>query len=193
MVTSPVLWTIGHSNHEFGDFVRLLEQQDIGFVVDVRSYPYSRHAPQFNHEELQRRLGGHGIGYLFLGEELGGRPSRDEHYDADGHALYGAMAREPAFSVAIDRLLDGAKKNHRIALVCSEGDPRHCHRRLLIGKVLTDSGAELRHIQRDGDVVVERSVELEPGSPTLFGKDAQAWRSTQSVSRRRRLSTSSAG
>jgi uncharacterized protein (DUF488 family) len=187
-----VLWTIGHSNHEFGDFVRLLEQQDIGFVVDVRSYPYSRHAPHFNHEELQRRLGSRGGGYLFMGEELGGRPSRDEHYDAEGHALYGEMAREPTFVSAIDRLLYGAK-NHRIALVCSEGDPRHCHRRLLVGKVLTDRGAELRHIQRDGEVVVERSVELEPASPTLFGKDEQEWRSTQSVSRRRRLSTSSAG
>lgn len=192
MTASPVVWTIGHSNHEFGHFVGLLEQEDIGFVVDVRSYPYSKHAPQFNREELQACLRSAGIGYLFLGEELGGRPARDEHYDSDGHALYGAMAREPQFGVAIERLLDGAR-NHRIALVCSEGDPRHCHRRLLVGKVLTDRGAELRHIQRNGEVLVERSVELGSTPPTLFGKDEPEWRSTQSVSRRRRLSTSSAG
>src|SRR5438309_9204754 len=119
MPASPVVWTIGHSNHEFGYFVGLLERHGIGFVIDVRSYPYSTHAPQFSREELQARLRGHGVGYLFLGEELGGRPARDEHYDPDGHALYRAMAREPQFCVAIERLLEGAR-NHRIALVCSE-------------------------------------------------------------------------
>lgn len=193
MVASAVLWTIGHSNHEFGSFVNLLRQENIEFVADVRSYPYSRHAPQFNREDLQAALRDHAIGYLFLGEELGGRPSREEHHDAEGHALYGAMAGEPAFAGAVDRLLHGAKE-HRIALVCSEGDPRDCHRRLLVGKVLTDRGAELRHLLRDGTILVERSVELAAGEPpTLFGEDEQQWRSTQSVSHRRRLSASSAG
>lgn len=193
MVTSPVLWTIGHSNHEFGSFVDLLRQECVEYIADVRSYPYSRHAPQFNREDLQAALRAHSIGYLFLGEELGGRPSREEHYDAEGHALYGAMADEPAFAGAIDRLLRGAAK-HRIALVCSEGDPHDCHRRLLVGKVLTDNGAELRHLLRDGTILDERSVELGSGEPpTLFGKHEQQWRSTQSVSHRRRLSASSAG
>src|SRR4051794_35461578 len=102
MATS--LWTIGHSNHDFEAFVDLLRPQDIEFVVDVRSYPYSRFAPHFDREDLQPALRSRGLGYLFMGDELGGRPARDDQYDEDGHARYDLMSREPAFEQAIDRL-----------------------------------------------------------------------------------------
>jgi uncharacterized protein (DUF488 family) len=189
----PVIWTIGHSDHPFERFLELLAGERIEFVVDVRSYPHSRHAPQFNREALARALESERIRYLFLGERLGGRPSRPEHYDAEGHALYGAMASEAGFRDAIDGLIRGADV-HRIALVCSEGDPEHCHRRLLIGKVLTDHGVELRHIRRDGSVTVERDVAIGPCQQgALFGDSYERqWRSTRSVSHRRRLNASSA-
>lgn len=188
-----VLWTVGHSNHSFETFLGLIAGEQIQFVVDVRSYPYSRHAPQFNREDMEGSLRREGIGYLFLGEELGGRPTREDQYDEDGHALYDRMAAEPAFQAAIERLVEGAS-HYRLALVCSEADPQHCHRRLLVGKVLTDRGVELRHILRDQSVTAEATVDLhDGGSLSLFGEDASAWRSTQSVSHRRRLSTSSAG
>jgi hypothetical protein len=64
-------------------------------VVDVRSYPYSRIAPHFNREELDTALCRASTRYLFFGEELGGRPSREEHYDEDGHARYDLMAEPP--------------------------------------------------------------------------------------------------
>jgi len=192
-VASHVLWTIGHSNHEFEVFAGLLAPERIAFIADVRSYPYSRHAPQFNREDLEPALRTKGIRYLCLGNALGGRPSREEHYDSDGHALYGAMAAEGPFQAAIERLLSGSR-DHHIALLCSEADPRHCHRRLLVGKVLTDHGVELRHILRDGTVWAEHDVDLSNGQPpALFGEDEHQWRSTQSVSHRRRLSASSAG
>jgi uncharacterized protein (DUF488 family) len=57
----------------------------------------------------------------------------------------------------------------------SEGDPRGCHRRLLVGKVLAERGVELRHILRDGTVAAEREVPVEP-----------PWRSPQPVAHRRR-------
>jgi uncharacterized protein (DUF488 family) len=192
-MTRGAIWTIGHSNHSFETFASLLASEGIEFVADVRSYPYSRIAPQFNRESLQHALRERGIRYLFLGEELGGRPQKEEQYDADGHALYGAMAEEPQFGQAIDRLLAGAEA-HRIALVCSEADPADCHRRLLVGKVLADRGLQLRHIRRDGSVSVEDRVSLDrTDQSSLFEEGAEtAWRSTQSVSHRRRLNTSSA-
>ena len=160
---SLAIWTVGHSNHEFGAFARLVVGEGIEYVVDVRSYPYSSFAPHFNREELRDALEAHGIRYMFLGDSLGGRPSRDEHYDADGHALYGPMAAEPGFRAAIQRLVAGAR-GHRLALVCSEADPQDCHRRLLVGRVLTTEGAELRHILPDGTVTIETSVALGAGS-----------------------------
>jgi len=193
MTRSPSIWTIGHSNHEFDAFVQLLRGQEIDVVVDVRSFPYSRFAPQFNQDELRRGLRAAGLRYLFLGEQLGGRPASPGHYDAEGHALYGLMAEEPDFQTAIDRLVAGAAE-HRIALLCSEGKPEGCHRRLLVGKVLAELGIPLHHILPDGGVEEEQEVRLAPGSgqAALFADDAPLWRSTRSVSRRRRLSTSSA-
>lgn len=185
------VWTVGHSNHEFGVFAELVAGEQIEFIVDVRSYPYSSFAPHFNREDLQAAMSRRGIRYLFLGEVLGGRPTRDEHYDADGHALYGPMSEEPGFRAAIQRLIDGAGA-HRLALLCSEGDPQDCHRRLLVGRVLSEHGVELRHILPDGSIAVEQSVELAaaPRQRSLLGEE-EPWRSTQSVSHRRRLSTSS--
>jgi uncharacterized protein (DUF488 family) len=192
VVASQVLWTVGHSNHGFDALAALLARERIAFVADVRSYPYSRHAPQFNRENLEAALCAGGVRYLFLGEALGGRPTREEHYDAEGHALYDAMAAEREFGAAIDRLLAGSRE-HRIALLCSEADPHDCHRRLLVGKVLAERGVELRHILRDGSVLTEQTVDLSAGQPpSLFGEDEQPWRSTRSVSHRRRLSGSSA-
>jgi uncharacterized protein (DUF488 family) len=193
METVPAIWTIGHSTHSLERFLELLEAEQVEFLVDVRSYPYSRFAPQFNREELAAEMDDRGARYLFLGEELGGRPSRPEHYDSEGHALYGEMAQEPTFHKAISRLVDGAG-THRIALMCSEGKPEDCHRRLLVGKVLTERGLLLRHVLPDGTVFEEDEVKLAPASSqeALFSEGEQAWRSTRSVSRRRRLNTSSA-
>jgi uncharacterized protein (DUF488 family) len=192
MLSRPTVWTVGHSNHGFGGFAHLVAGQRIEFLVDVRSYPYSRFAPHFNREELEGAMAAHGVGYLFLGEELGGRPTREEHYDADGHALYGLMSEEERFKAAVDRLIRGAHR-HRIALVCSEGNPQDCHRRLLVGKVLCDRGVELRHILPDGTIRTELSVALSDDDEqcSFLEDEATPWRSTQSVSHRRRLSASS--
>jgi uncharacterized protein (DUF488 family) len=191
MSPRPAVWTIGHSNHGFDAFSHLVLGQQIEFLVDVRSFPYSRFAPHFNRDELEAAMTERGVRYLFLGEELGGRPTHEEHYDAQGHALYGPMSEEEPFKAAIERLIDGAHR-HRIALVCSEGNPHDCHRRLLVGKVLSDRGVELRHVLPDGTIRTELSVALSDDDEQYsFLEDPMPWRSTQSVSHRRRLSVSS--
>ena len=192
MLPPIAVWTIGHSNHELAEFARLVSSEQIEFLVDVRSYPYSRYAPHFNRDELEAEMPARGVRYLFIGEDLSGRPTREEHYDAEGHALYGPMSEEERFRAAVERLIEGARR-HRIALVCSEGNPHDCHRRLLVGKVLADRGVELRHILPDGTIRTERSVELadDDAQCSLLEDEQKPWRSTQSVSHRRRLSVSS--
>jgi uncharacterized protein (DUF488 family) len=192
MSPSPTLWTVGHSNHELQTLLDLVHSQQIDYVVDVRSYPYSRFAPHFNREDLQAALERRQLGYLFLGEALGGRPQSSDHLDREGHALYYRMAELPAFQEAIERLLRGAGE-HRLALLCSCGNPEHCHRRLLVGRVLCERGAQLFHILPNAKIMVEQQVLLgeQPSAKTLFGHDEPVWRSAQSVSHRRRLSTSS--
>ncbi len=50
------VYTIGHSSHSFGEFLGLLKSHEMDVVVDTRSAPYSRFAPQFDREILQREL-----------------------------------------------------------------------------------------------------------------------------------------
>jgi uncharacterized protein (DUF488 family) len=187
----PVVWTIGHSNHGFETLCGLLRRQDIDYVLDVRSYPYSRFAPHFNRERLRPALDAAGFKYRFVGIALGGRPQRDEQFDAEGRALYDAMAREPAFTDTIDQVLRGARQR-RLALMCSCGQPHDCHRRLLVGKVLCERGADLCHILPDGTALNETCVRL-PGADDadrLFGHDDPPWRSTRPVEHKSRLNSS---
>jgi uncharacterized protein (DUF488 family) len=43
----------------------------------------------------------------------------------------------------------GAER-YRVAIMCSEEDPTHCHRRLLVAKVLLEEGLTIGHIRGDG-------------------------------------------
>ena len=184
------LLTIGHSNHDAEHFMSLLRQAQIEVVADVRSWPHSRHAEWADAERLPKLLRESGYRYVFLGSELGGRPADRDCYDAAGHVLYGRVARLPSFAAGVERLRFGASR-YRVAVMCSEEDPTHCHRRLLIAKVLTELGDTIAHVRGDGRIEPEGGVA--PPEHALFDDEDRWWRSTRSVSRRRRLSASLTG
>jgi len=192
------VYTIGHSSHTFETFAGLLAGHDIEVVVDTRSSPYSKYAPQFSREALQRDLAVCGVKYLFLGEELGGRPRGDDYYDTTGRVLYGKRTGDAKFLAGIERLERGMDQ-FRVALMCGEEDPAHCHRRLLIGRVLVERGHNLLHIRADGHLDDEAEVErqskkpLATKQPALFAElDEDQWRSTASVSPKKAPESSSA-
>src|SRR6266496_2246839 len=106
----PHLYSIGHSTLSLARFLELLVQYDIQVLVDIRSRPFSRHVPHFNGPELKAAIRRVGIRYLFLGDELGGRPSSAEYYDSEGHVLYGRLSEAPSFIDGIQRLESGASK-----------------------------------------------------------------------------------
>ncbi len=191
------IYTLGHSNHSPDFFLELLKRHDVEVVVDVRSSPYARYAVHFNKEPLQTHLRSHGLKYLFLGDVLGGRPDGEEFYDAEGRVLYDRLAESPAFLGGINRLVRGAAIS-RIALVCGEEDPAECHRRLLLGRVLSERGVAVFHIRGDGRLQSESEIaeDLEfrktKGQLTLFDMEEPGrWKSTQSVLPKNRPENSS--
>jgi uncharacterized protein (DUF488 family) len=180
-------YTVGHSSHAPDRFVALLRAYEIAVLVDTRSSPYSRYAPQFDHEALRELTAGVGVKYLFLGDVVGGRPRDEGCYDGEGRVLYGRVAAQPEFVEAIKRLERGASE-FRLALLCSEEDPAHCHRRLLIARVLMAGGGTIRHIRGDGSVETDDAVAARSGKalieaqPALFEEiDEAGWRSTNAV------------
>jgi uncharacterized protein (DUF488 family) len=183
------VFTIGHSNHAAEKFFGLLKGHGIEVVVDTRSHPYSRHAPRFNARTLEAVLSRDGIGYLFLGRELGGRPQGEEFYDGRGRVDYTLVGCSGPFLDGISRL-ESEIQSRTVALLCSEEDPSHCHRRLLVGRALEERGFPLQHIRGDGSIQTED--EMNGGHPILFPEtEASPRKSIRSVSRRRRRPNSS--
>jgi uncharacterized protein (DUF488 family) len=157
MSTRPFVLTIGHSNHALAKFIALLHGAEVMAIADVRSAPVSRFAPHFNKDRLATSLAEQGIAYVFLGKELGGRPELPELF-SDGVADYEKMAALPAFKTAIERLITGAE-SHRVAIMCAEVDPLDCHRCLLVGRALADSGVDVGHILSSGQVLTHAEIE----------------------------------
>ena len=185
---NPV-FTIGHSNHSAERFTSLLRRYGIQTVADIRSHPYSRHVPHFNARSLGEILSNDGIGYLFLGGELGGRPEGEIFYDCDGRVDYALVGRSSSFLDGISRL-ERQIRTRTVALLCSEEDPALCHRRLLVGRALEELGFTLRHIRGDGSIQIEG--ETDGGQPVLFSEtEARPRKSIRSVSRRKRRPRSS--
>lgn len=144
------IFTLGHSNHDWPTFQRLLDQHRIGCIADVRSRPRSR-LTHFSAPYVRVNLNRSGVAYLYLGDLLGGIP-------VSGPDRYEDMARTVGFRTGIDRLLEIAPRT-RLALLCAEHDPLTCHRFLLITRHLATIGVAVDHILRDGSVESQQTVE----------------------------------
>jgi uncharacterized protein (DUF488 family) len=149
---SPVIWTVGHSNHTLDHFLDLLRTHAIEVVADVRSTPFSRRHPHFNRERLKAALASVGIDYIFLGAELGARSPDRACYDAEGRVVYERLARTEGFKAGLARVTTEAA-NRRVAVMCAEKDPLSCHRTILVTPRLIARGLTVMHIL--GDATIE--------------------------------------
>lgn len=152
-----VIFTIGHSNGSFEALLALLRRHGVTAVGDVRSHPYSRYLPHFSRPALRSALRQAGIGYVFLGRELGARPDDPSCY-VDGKALYDRIAATPQFREGLERVREGALET-RIALLCAEKEPLVCHRAILVCRHLRGPGLAIEHILADGALEAHRQLE----------------------------------
>jgi uncharacterized protein (DUF488 family) len=149
LATMTTIYTIGHSRHPAEQFADLLRCKEIALLVDVRSHPASKWAPQFGKAALAQMLSKHGIEYEFLGRELGGRPNGAEFYAPDGAVDYARRMEAPDFKAGIERLVELAH-GRKTAILCAEEDPGRCHRRLLIAPALRRKDVAVVHIRGGG-------------------------------------------
>ncbi len=154
------IYTIGHSNMDMKKFITILKENHIEMVVDVRSIPFCKYASHFDKENLQKELEKERIGYLFMGDALGGRPKRialDEFYSADilSDILYKKIMEQEWYQNGISKLIETASKN-RAAIMCSEENPNKCHRNLLVSQTLLERGIDIIHIRADGHTEIAK-------------------------------------
>lgn len=125
--TTNCIWTIGHSNKDITEFLGLLVRADIQTVIDCRSKPRSRWQ-QYNEIMLNSYLDATRIVYEFRGCNLGG------------------LSGNVYFEETLDELCERAEAGERIALMCSEGDPKNCHRGTVLTPELNNRGIQIEHL-----------------------------------------------
>jgi uncharacterized protein (DUF488 family) len=172
MIKKP-LYTIGHGNRKSEDFLALLKEFGIEYLIDVRSQPYSKFNPQYNQNDLKFFLERNGIKYVFMGDNIGGRPKDTSCYDNEGKVDYEAVKTKEFFINGIERLKTAYNKDINVVIMCSESKPCECHRSKLIGRVLNTDNIILKHIDENGKVKDQATVinELNKGLSAidLFG------------------------
>lgn len=153
-----MIYTIGHSNYEIDDFLKIASSYGIDFIVDVRSSPYSKYCPQFNKKIIKNALSNAGIKYLFLGKELGARPNDSSSYYG-GRVQFEHLRNTELFKQGIAKLKDGENKECVLAIMCSEKSPIDCHRTILISRILKEDGVDVMHIISDTEVIDQSQIE----------------------------------
>jgi len=143
------VFTIGHSTRSLGEFIELLEENHIGAVADVRSYPGSRKFPHFDAEALSSSLPKVGIEYIPF-RRLGGRrkvrpDSPHTVWRNEAFRGYADHMDTQDFTKGIDELLELAARQ-RVAMMCSEAVWWRCHRSMISDYLKAD------------DVIVEHII-----------------------------------
>jgi uncharacterized protein (DUF488 family) len=152
------LFTIGHSAAQLSVFLAVLRQREVNLLIDVRSRPQSSRFPHFDQAELEEALRMTGFRYLFLGEELGGRPDDPKAYGSDGIVDYNKWRTSRAFQAGLERVLKESA-DYDLALMCAEEDPLNCHRFLMICPELIPLGFAPLHIRKGGIIETQREAE----------------------------------
>lgn len=97
------IYTVGYGNRTIDAFIQLLKHYQIGYLIDVRSQPYSKSNPEFSRTALEKNLSEYSIRYVFMGDALGGRPADRSCYDENDKVLYDEIRTKPFYEAGIER------------------------------------------------------------------------------------------
>lgn len=156
-----LLYTIGHSTVTFEYFLALLHKYHVNFLADVRSVPYSEHAPQFNKEPLCLNLESNGIRYYSMGRYFGARRPERDLYTSEGYLDFEKIrTQDLEFKKRVFSIIKGLGQGNNIALMCTEKDPFDCHRAILVGRAFELEGIHVQHIRHDHGGFLEEQEHL---------------------------------
>ena len=145
------LWTVGHSNRSWDEFLDILRSAAIEAVVDVRRFAGSRRHPHFSGQVMADELPRADIQYVPM-PDLGGRrqASPDSPNDAWRNASFRGYAdmATPPFRQARERLAALAQER-RTTVMCAEALWWQCHRGLIADAFKAD-GWEVVHLMGAG-------------------------------------------
>ena len=154
---SNPFFTIGHSTRSSQEFIALIKDAQVEFVVDVRTVPRSRANPQFNRDILPASLAPQGVAYEHLGalgglrgKQPGVSPEVNAFWDNASFHNYADYAMSEAFRSSLEKLCEMGHGS-RLTVMCAETVWWRCHRRI-IADYLIAAGEDVFHILGAGHI-----------------------------------------
>ncbi|QNI33632.1 DUF488 domain-containing protein [Alloacidobacterium dinghuense] len=162
------MFTIGHSTLPIDVFLKILKDNGVEWLVDIRTIPKSRHNPQFARDSLGQSLKDAQVEYRWQ-KSLGGlrRPLKESintGWRNSSFRGYADYMQTPEFTNAIDELL-AVSAPAQTVIMCAEAVPWRCHRSLVADALLV-RGASVEDIYYDAKGHSRR----EPHALTSFAK-----------------------
>lgn len=134
-------YTVGYGNRSLEEFIDILQQYDLSYLVDIRSYPHSVRE-EFNKENLEIVLPKYNIAYSHC-PGLGGL--REESYIN----YIGTDEFREYFTKLIGKIKEVNSNGSDVVLMCAEKNPKNCHRYKLSNE-LESSGIRVIHLTNPG-------------------------------------------
>ena len=128
------IYTLGHSNRSFKEFLEILKAYKLKLLVDVRTVPKSLHNPQFSGDRFRKNLEKNGIEYVQMAG-LGGfrrtlKNSPNKGWCNKSFQGYADYMQSEEFEKNLKRLINRSKRK-RLVIICAEAVPWRCHRSLI--------------------------------------------------------------
>lgn len=127
------LATIGYEATTVSEFLKTLKEARVDLLVDVRAVAMSRR-PGFAKSALTANLASVGIEYLHfrkLGTPADGRAAARAGKHAEMHRIFRQQLATDEAHEQLHALADLIRSGKRVAILCFEANPEHCHRRLV--------------------------------------------------------------
>jgi len=148
---NDTIYTIGYAGREWNDFLKVLKDNGIELVIDVRESGESRYKPEFNEVVLRRALEEQGIEYERRPDL--GVPFEIRQPYIDGFLGFDCLKQWYIWSIRGRKIEGKVKdvlpdlvehlKNKRSCIMCEEAYPKpkgtqrhHCHRDILADLIL---------------------------------------------------------
>jgi uncharacterized protein (DUF488 family) len=142
------LATIGYEGATVQGFLAALREARIEMLVDVRAVAMSRR-PGFAKTRLAGNLDEAGIAYLHLrglGTPAEGRAAARAGRHEEMHAIFREHLATPVAQTDLETLVSIVKSGKRVALMCFETNPKHCHRSLVVEALADHVTLNVRHL-----------------------------------------------
>ena len=111
------VYSIGYAGRKINDFLKILKENKIQAVIDVRRFPTSKY-DEYKKENLRKILKNEKIKYFHI-KELGGfRKDYEEFMKSD------------EFKKGFEKILKIIKK-YKSAIMCKEKNHKYCHRKFI--------------------------------------------------------------